>query len=82
MKKNLFAAALVALTAAGAVKAQEANFNYNVDRFADVQVLRYQVPGFNDLSLRQKTLVYYLSEAALNGRDILFDQDCKYNSTI
>ena len=79
MKKNLFAAALVALTATGAVKAQEANFNYNVDRFADVQVLRYQVPGFNDLSLRQKTLVYYLTEAALNGRDILFDQDCKYN---
>lgn len=79
MKKNLIAAALVALTAAGAVKAQEANFNYNVDRFADIQVLRYQVPGFNDLSLRQKTLVYYLTEAALNGRDILFDQDCKYN---
>ena len=49
------------------------------DRFADIQVLRYEVPGFEQLSLRQKTLVYYLQEAALWGRDILWDQNCKYN---
>lgn len=55
------------------------HFEYTVDRFADLQLLRYRVNGFDDLSLRQKTLVYYLSEAALEGRDILFDQNGKYN---
>ena len=58
------------------------NFNYNVDRFADIEVLRYQVPGFESLSLQQKKLVYYLTEAALQGRDILFDQNGKYNLAI
>ena len=54
-------------------------FNYSVDRFADIEVLRYQVPGFENLSLNQKLLVYYLTEAALWGRDILWDQHYKYN---
>lgn len=58
------------------------HFEYTVDRFADLQLLRYRVNGFDDLSLRQKTLVYYLSEAALEGRDILFDQNGKYNLRI
>ena len=58
------------------------HFEYTVDRFADLQLLRYRVDGFDDLSLRQKTLVYYLSEAALEGRDILFDQNGKYNLRI
>ena len=48
------------------------DFNYVMDRFADLQVLRYKVPDFENLSLRQKMLVYYLTEAALNGRDILW----------
>ena len=48
------------------------------ERFADLQLLRYEVPGFNLLPLRQKLLVYYLSEAALLGRDILWDQNCRY----
>ncbi|MBP5260083.1 MAG: dihydrofolate reductase [Paludibacteraceae bacterium] len=52
---------------------------YHVDRFADIEVLRYRVPGFEDLSLRDKLLIYHLSEAALAGRDILFDQNCRYN---
>lgn len=60
----------------------DAQFNYNVDRFADLQVLRYQVTGFDKLSLQQKELVYYLSEAALWGRDILFDQNGRFNLTI
>lgn len=51
----------------------------SVDRFADIQVLSYSVPGFEELSLRQKQLVYYLSEAALWGRDILFDQNGSSN---
>ena len=78
----LIATALLAITSTSVGKAQSNDFNYNVDRFADIQVLRYQVPGFNDLTLKQKTLVYYLQEAALQGRDILFDQNCKYNLAI
>ncbi len=78
----LIATALLAIASTSAGKAQNNDFNYNVDRFADIQVLRYQVPGFNDLTLKQKTLVYYLQEAALQGRDILFDQNCKYNLAI
>lgn len=54
-------------------------FNYVVDQFADVQVLRYEVPGFETLPVKQKELIYYLSEAALQGRDILFDQNYKHN---
>lgn len=56
--------------------------NYVVDRFADIEVLRYDVPGFEDLSQRQRLFVYYLTEAALAGRDILWDQNCRYNLAI
>ncbi len=59
--------------------AQSQPFDYNVDRFADIEVLRYQVPDFESLTLNQKRLVYYLTEAALWGRDILWDQNYKYN---
>ena len=82
MKKKLIAAAVVALATTGIAMAQNSNFNYNVDRFADIEVLRYQVPGFNDLSLQQKKYIYYLTEAALQGRDILFDQNGKYNLVV
>lgn len=58
------------------------DFPYCDIRFADIQLLRYRVPGFEALPLRQKTLVYYLSEAALAGRDILWDQNCRYNLRI
>lgn len=57
-------------------------FSYIVDQFADLQILRYQVPGFENLSLRQKQLLYHLSEAALMGRDILFDQNGRYNLVV
>ena len=77
MKKTIFAVIVTAL--ATTAMAQNTDFNYSVDRFADIEVLRYQVPGFEDLSLQQKELVYYLTEAALNGRDILFDQNCRCN---
>ncbi|MBR5102513.1 MAG: dihydrofolate reductase, partial [Muribaculaceae bacterium] len=77
MKKSIFAA-IAAIIVTGGAMAQN-DFDYTVDRFADIQVLRYQVPGFDDLTLNQKKLVYYLSEAALQGRDILTDQNCKYN---
>ncbi len=57
-------------------------FKYLLEQFADLKIMRYQVPGFDELSLQQKELVYYLSEAALCGRDILFDQNYKYNLKI
>ncbi|WP_308773774.1 dihydrofolate reductase [uncultured Bacteroides sp.] len=60
----------------------QGNFNYIVEQFADLQLLRYRVTGFENLSLQQKELVYYLSQAALEGRDILFDQNGKYNLRI
>ena len=60
----------------------EETFHYTVEQFADLQILRYRVPGFEQLSLKQKMLVYYLSQAALEGRDILFDQNGKYNLQI
>ena len=57
-------------------------FNYTVDKFYDLEILRYQVPEFDSLSLQQKTLVYHLTEAALQGRDILYDQNGRYNLRI
>ena len=57
-------------------------FKYSDERFADIQMLRYRVEGFETLSLKQKLFVYYLSKAALAGRDILWDQNCRYNLAI
>ncbi len=57
-------------------------FKWEVDRFADIRILRYQVPGFEQLTPRQKELIYYLSEAALWGRDIIFDQNYQHNLKI
>ena len=57
-------------------------FRWQIDQFADLKILRYQVPGFEVLTPAQKELVYYLSEAALCGRDIIFDQNYKHNLTI
>ena len=58
------------------------DFHYSDERFADLQMLRYQLTGFEQLSLQQKQLIYYLSEAALFGRDITFDQFGRYNLLI
>lgn len=80
--KKIIPGAIVALTLSSSAMAQDNNFNYNVDRFADIEVLRYKVPGFENLSLQQKKLIYYLTEAAIMGRDILTDQNCKYNLEI
>ena len=57
-------------------------FRYVDERFADLQMLRYRLNGFEELSIQQKRLIYYLSEAALYGRDITFDQYGKYNLLI
>lgn len=87
MKKGLFTMAMITtmlVTGCSEKKeqAKEPEFDYTVEKFADLQLLRYKVPGFEDLSLQQKTLIYYLTEAALEGRDILFDQNGKYNLKI
>ncbi len=62
------------------VKTEE--FKFLLEQFADLKIMRYQVPGFDSLSLQQKELVYYLSQAAIAGRDILFDQNYKYNLAV
>ena len=94
MKKGLFMLTTIFLLAScnGGKKAEtqpattddgiDSTFEYRVDRFADIEILRYPVPGFNSLSLQQKVLIYYLSQAALEGRDILWDQHNRYNLTI
>ena len=86
MKKQLIVcAAFALLTACSGSKtttAEADKFDYTVEQFADLQILRYRVPGFENLSLQQKELVYNLTEAALQGRDILFDQNGKYNLRI
>ena len=61
---------------------KEDGFKYCDERFADIEMLRYKVDGFETLTLRQKIFIYYLQEAALWGRDILFDQNGRYNLEI
>ena len=79
MKKIiLFGFALITLSACQ----KQQTFNYTVDKFYDLEILRYQVPEFDSLTLQQKTLVYHLTEAALQGRDILYDQNGRYNLRI
>ena len=79
MKKFiLFGFALIALSACQ----KQQTLNYTVDKFYDLEILRYQVPEFDSLTLQQKTLVYHLTEAALQGRDILYDQNGRYNLRI
>ncbi len=80
MKKILTIAAAAAVSLSA--MAQDKPIDYTVDRFADIEVLRYDVPDFNSLSLNQKRLVYYLTEAAIWGRDILWAQNYKHNLEI
>ena len=73
---------LVAVALCACQPKQQSTFQYNVDKFYDLEILRYDVPEFDQLTLQQKSLVYCLSEAALWGRDILFDQNGRYNLRI
>ena len=85
MKKQIMIGMMGTLLMTGCQKNSqkvEEPFDYTVEQFADLQLLRYKVHGFEELPLQQKELVYYLSEAALQGRDILFDQNGKYNLII
>ena len=84
----LVLAFLMVILVGGCKKAEESaetaaqEFQWQIDKFADLKILRYQVPGFDELPLDQKKLIYYLSEAALCGRDIITDQNYKHNLTI
>ena len=60
----------------------ESEFNFFAEQFEDIKVLRYQIPGFDELNLNQKKLVYYLTEAGLAGRDIMYDQNYRHNLSI
>ena len=81
MKKSIIFIG-IALVALSACQPKEQAFDYTVDKFYDLEILRYQVPEFDSLSLQQKTLIFHLSEAALHGRDILYDQNGRYNLRI
>jgi len=72
-------AALLAACETPAEKAGQDSFKYTIDAFADLKVMRYQIPGWENLSLQQKEYAYHLAEAAKYGRDILWDQNCKDN---
>ena len=74
-------ASLLATVSAHAQQASS-TFKYSDERFADLQMLRYEVKDFDKLTLKQKTFIYYLQLAAMQGRDILFDQNGKYNLRI
>lgn len=58
------------------------NFNYQTEQFSDLSILRYKIPGFDSLSLKQKEMIYYLYQAALSGRDLIWDQNYKHNLCI
>ncbi|SFN87338.1 dipeptidyl-peptidase-3 [Bizionia echini] len=60
----------------------EAEFDFNVEQFADIKILRYQIPGWENLTLKEQKLVYYLGQAGLAGRDIIWDQNYRHNLTI
>jgi dipeptidyl-peptidase-3 len=64
------------------VEMKSEGFDYMVEQFADLKLLRYQIPGFETLSLKEQKLVYYLTQAGLAGRDIMWDQNYRHNLTI
>ena len=74
--------AIMSSCSQGNNKPAPADFDYTADRFADIEVLRYQVPGFEELTPQQRIFIYYLTEAAIAGRDMLWDQNGKYNLAI
>ena len=85
MKKTVIMT--IALSAAALLSSCEApekqeGFKYTIDSFADLKVMRYRIPGWENLSLQQKEYAYHLAEAAKYGRDILWDQNCKENLRI
>ena len=77
--KMMLLSGMMMLAACGGGEKTENDFKYTIDTFADLKVMRYRIPGWEDLTLRQKEYAYHLAEAAKFGRDILWDQNCKDN---
>ena len=73
---------LLFISACSSPQKNENDFKYFSEQFSDIKILRYQVPGFDELSLSQKKLVYYLTQAGLAGRDIMYDQNYRHNVSI
>lgn len=63
-------------------KTSQEDFNFQAEEFADIKILRYQIPGWENLSLKEQKLVYYLTQAGLAGRDIIWDQNYRHNLKI
>lgn len=84
LRKIVCTTAVISLAACGQDKSNHNmnSFQYQTEQFADIRILRYEIPGFDELSLQQKTLIYYLHEAAQSGRDIYWDQNYRHNLTI
>ena len=84
--RNIFWLLLLSLFACnmetGNSSSESSEFQWEIDRFADIRVLRYQIPDFDKLSLDQKKLVYFLTQAGLSGRDIMYDMNYRHNLTI
>jgi len=70
---------IIAMSCSSEKKQAPDNFKYSTEQFADLRIQRYQVPGFDELTLKQKQLAYYLYQAALSGRDMIYDQNYKHN---
>ncbi|MBQ4299414.1 MAG: dihydrofolate reductase, partial [Bacteroidales bacterium] len=77
--KMMMLTGIAALAGCKAQNGAEDDFKYTIDSFADIKVMRYKIPGWENLSLKQKEYAYHLAEAAKYGRDILWDQNCKDN---
>ena len=80
--KSIIATVMASSIALSASAVVDKNFDYHVDRFADIEVLRYEVPEFDRLTPQQRIMIYYLSQAAQAGRDIIWDQNGRYNLQI
>lgn len=79
LKMATIAGLAAALVSCSDKTAQSGEFKYLIDEFADLKIMKYRIPGWDDLTLKQKEYVYHLSEAAKYGRDIIWVQNCKYN---
>ncbi|MBO5419717.1 MAG: dihydrofolate reductase [Bacteroidales bacterium] len=82
IKKMVYSAAMAAVLVSCTDKAADKDFKYLLDEFADLKIMKYRVPGWEDLTLQQKEYVYHLAEAAKYGRDIIWMQNCRYNLEI
>lgn len=79
---SIYILSLITIFSCNNITDTNEEFNFFAEKFQDIQVLRYQIPGFDELNLNQKKLVYYLTEAGLAGRDIMYDQNYRHNLSI